>query len=135
MSGENLQRLRDLILDCCKISGIIIEFDTFKALENGYSQDEITIANNILLNSSGFCLHNHKLKEDIMFIFGENDDKPIAFHVDVVKIIFVISVKRDIYTHIFEEDLEKEVIKKKEFIEYFEYVTSEIRNDAYGEPL
>ena len=110
MDEAKFRRLRQLILDSTTIHDDGISFDTDIALEKGYSEEEIAIADNLLLNCSFFT---RDFLDKIMYLRGDYQFKPQIYFVEFAKIIFIVDKNRQKSTHIFEEDLEKEVLFKQ----------------------
>ena len=129
MDDSVLKQIRQLILDSTTVLDDGIEFDTSKAVEKGYSEAEIAVADDLLRNQGAFTT---EFLGDILYYFDSSTDLKI-FYVAIARIILLIDLNNQKYTHIFEEDLVKEVAAKRVFENYLEYIMTYSVNDAFGD--
>ncbi len=137
MEEISLQRLRELILDIHSFVELGVEFDTNKALELGYSETEIEIASKILAINQNSSLNN-LFKSKILFCNPDFQSKKTVYvyYVMLAKLIFVFDEESDIYSHIFEEDLEEKVRETQKIITTIEYFDANPTIcDVYGNPI
>ena len=137
MVEMSLQRLRELTLEIHSFEEKGIEFDTNKALELGYSETEIEIASKILAMEPNVSLNN-LFKSKIIFCDPDIQSKKAFFvyYVMFVKLIFVIDRDANVYSYIFEEDLEEKVMQTQEIITLFEYnEANPVINNVYGNTI
>ncbi len=103
-----LKNLRKTMLAGVRIYENRIEFDRARAEQKKYGQDDIDVAQFIFTNNGHFT---DKFAPEIKLLFSgskfnrEPDFSPIQFYIPFVRIIFMINVKEQISTRIFEENL------------------------------
>ena len=110
MDEAKFRRLRQIILDSTTFISGGIRFDTFKALEKGYSEEEITEADYLLAECSFFT---KDFVKEIRLITTNTEDKFVVYFVEFAKIIFVLYSDSQKSIHFFEEDLQKMVSFKQ----------------------
>ena len=110
MDEAKFRRLRQIILDNTTFISGGISFDTFKALEKGYSEEEIANADYLLVDCSFFT---KDFVKEIRLITTNTEDKFVVYFVEFAKIIFVLYSDSQKSIHFFEEDLQKMVSFKQ----------------------
>ena len=110
MDKAKYRRLRQIILDSTTIHDDGISFDTDIALKKGYFQDEIAIADELLTNCSFFTAD---FLDKIRYLRCDSEYKPRIYFVEFAKIIFILDKDLQKCRHIFEEELEKQVLFKQ----------------------
>ena len=113
-------QLRQIILVSAEFISNGINFDTYKAQEKGFSEEDIADVDHILTDCSFFT--NEFLKE-INFI-TDTDDIPKVYFVEFAKIIFILYEDNQKSFYIFEEDLHKAILVHKYVGEWDEYLTN-----------
>jgi len=111
MNEAKFRRLRQIILDSTTFISGGISFDTFKAPEKGYPEEEIANADYLLVDCSFFT---KDFVKEIRLITTNTEDKFVVYFVEFAKIIFVLYKDSQKSKHFFEEDLQKMV----SFIQY-----------------
>ena len=130
MEEISLQRIRELLLAIHYPVGKGVEFDTEKALDLGYSAEEIAFVERIIPIEPDRTLMS-LFKREIIFC---NLDKSFTcgiVYIAMAKIIFIIEADGSECDYIFEEDLETKVAEMKDFVQLLAWATSN-RNDCYG---
>ena len=130
MKEISLQRIRELLLAIHYPVGKGVEFDTEKALDLGYSAEEIAFVERIIPIEPDRTLMS-LFKREIIFC---NLDKSFTcgiVYVAIAKILFIIEADGSECDHIFEEDLETKVAEMKDFLNLLAWATSN-HNDSNG---
>jgi len=135
MEEMSLQRLRNLILDVYTIDESNLIFDTDTALSKGYSIDEVEFANKVFELNPLVSFHTFHLKNDLRYFLDDDEFNPIIFYIQLAELIFIIDLESEVYSYMFEEDLQEKVAEKRAFADHLEYLMTQVNNDAYGEPL
>ena len=130
MDEAKFRRLRLIILDSTTIDNEGILFDTNIALEKGYPEEEIAVADELLTNCSFFT---RDFLDKIRYWYGDPDFKPQIYFVEFAKIIFIIDKNKKKPIHIFEEELEKEVFFKEYITTCRYYIGNTLTPGSYGE--
>ncbi len=81
MDESKFKRLRQIILDSTEFISGGISFDTFKALENGYSEEDIAQADRLLTDCS---FYTREFWKEIRLI-TETGDNPKIYFVEFAK--------------------------------------------------
>ncbi len=118
-----LKMTREIILDSFQIFDDRIEFDGAKAQEAGHDPMDVCVVENIFMNE---CYFTDRFRDNLKVYYSnteinnEPDFEPIAFYIPVAKIIFVINLKENVSSHIFEEDLIKETAIIESAMKFFD---------------
>lgn len=107
MDAIKFNRIRQIIIDSATYVSRGITFDTQKAYENGYSDEEIANAEYLLTESSYFV---KDFEDEIKQITSNTEADFHVYFVEFAKIIFVLHENNQKPTHFFEEDLQKMVL-------------------------
>ena len=110
MEDTKFWRLRQLILDSTTFLDNGIHYNSNTALEKGYSEEEIAIADEIFANWSRFTT---KFLDKVKDVYGDPAKNSAIYYVEFVKIIFIIEKENQKSTFILEEDLQKKVFLKE----------------------
>jgi len=116
-----LKTLRRVILDGVKIYDDRIEFDRAKAEAKNHDKYDIHVAELVFSNEGHFT---DRFTPEIKLLFSgskynrEPNFQPIQFYVPILRIIFMINVKEQISTRIFEEDLIRHVAGREAVEQY-----------------
>lgn len=108
---DYMKTLRDIITDCISVDDHI-KFDGSIAEKNGYSDLHIHVAEHLLKNHAQFT---DSFTDNIKKLYCrtdlncEVDFNPVIFYVPMARIIFVINPKEQVYTHIYEERLTRDL--------------------------
>lgn len=134
MEELSLQRIRDLIIAAHTVSEDgELTFDTTSLDTIGFTKEEIEEADRILAAEQCEPLQEY-FKSLIKFSFV--DPPPATIHyIGYAKLIFSVSVEKQAYSYITEEDLEQLVRGMKDFIVQLQYIEANSNNDAYGNPI
>jgi hypothetical protein len=129
MEEMSLSRIRELILAIHTPRENAVEFDTEKALELGYSAEEIAFAERIIPIQAHRSLIKLFKRQVIFCSLAKGFDSGIVY-VAIAKIIFIVEADGSKCDFIFEEDLEAKLAEMKEYIFLMDWATSN-RNDCH----
>jgi len=118
MDNTKFWRIRQLILDSTTYLDNGIYYNSNFALEKGYSEEEIAIADEIFTNWSSFTT---KFLDKVKYVYGDSAKNSAIYFVEYANIIFIIEKENQKSTYIFEEDLHKKVFLK-EFDKIYERI-------------
>ncbi len=133
MEEMSLQRIRELLLAIHSPTEKGVMFDTDKALEFGYSPEEIAFVERIIPIEPDYSLIK-LLKRQIIFCSLDKGFDSGIVYVAFAKIIFITAADGSQCSHIFEEDLDTKVAERKDFVQLLAWTTS-TRNDCYGNSI
>lgn len=123
-----LKDLRRIILDAVKIYEDRIEFDRARAESKNHAKEDIDVAENIFSKNGHFT---NKFTAEIKYLFSDSrfskkpDFSPLIFYIPFLRVIFMINVKEQISTRIFEEDLIKHVAVREAVERYIDTTIEE----------
>ncbi len=107
MDEARFKRLRHIILESTEFIAGGISFDTYKAQQKGYPEDEIAVADQLLTDCS---FYTSEFLKEIRLITNEPDACPKLYFVEFAKIIFILYDDNLKSTYMFEEDLHQAVL-------------------------
>jgi len=121
MSEINWHRLRGIIITSVSAGKKGYDFDTDKALGNGYTEDEIGEADKILLSNEWLSDKFLQIRNDFYSYSPMAEKNLYICYIEAVRLILLISNDFEC-TSMFEEDLIVDVAKKKAYVAHLEYV-------------
>ncbi len=123
MNKMNLQRTRELLLAIHSVCEKGIEFDTEKALELGYSTEEIKFVERIIPIKPDPSLIK-LFKTQIIFCSLDTGFNSGIVYIALARIIFIVEADGTKCTSMFEEDLDTKVAERKKVVTLLDWAIS-----------